>query len=232
MNAVDTPAPSNRIWIFFAVPQESQHLRRERPDLDCRHCGMGQANARRAVTDALDGLAGPSPDLIITAGFAGGLNPKHRCGQLLYETHGEHAFFASLAQHPHELARGTFHCHDRVLITPEEKQHWWEATGRDAVEMESGPIQGLARERAIPCLTLRVISDAASEAMPLDFNALMTPDYRMNPWKLTLALLRRPQRIPTLVRFNGNIQKCARKLAQGLSTLIPPTAPNTSVGSR
>src|SRR6185503_20338017 len=93
-----------------------------------------------------------------------------------------------------------FHCVDRVAITVDEKRELWETTGADAVEMESQIIRAICRAHGIPSATIRVISDAAQENLPLDFNALMTGDHELNYPRLVLALLSSPRKIPALLR--------------------------------
>src|SRR5207237_6453396 len=81
-----------------------------------------------------------------------------------------------------------FHSADRVATKVEEKQALWKATGADAVEMESQIIRAICRAHQIPSATIRVISDAAHEDLPLDFNLLMTAEQNLNYGRLRLAL--------------------------------------------
>ena len=112
--------------------------------------------------------------------------------------------------------QGTFHCARRVAVTAAEKSELWKSTGCDAVEMESAVIRTICHEQKIPSATVRVISDAADEDLPLDFNALMTPADRINYFKLTWKILSGPQKIPQLIKFNEQTMMAARKLAEAL----------------
>ena len=86
--------------------------------------------------------------------------------------------------------------------------------------MESGVIRRLAAERGLPAATLRVISDAADETLPLDFNVTVTPDFRLSPRRLAGQLLRSPAKIPELIRFGRKTSHAAGRLAEALVALL------------
>jgi nucleoside phosphorylase len=205
------------ILVCFAVPDEARPFRplaRKLPHVRLLVTGMGHRNAaeslRRALAEAL-------PQTILTCGYAGALRPDLRHGQLVSD-----AAHATLQR---ELAAigalpMRFHCSDRIASTAVEKRRLHETTGADVVEMESGIIHQIARERGIPCATLRVISDVAEEDFPLDFNALQTADAKLSPVKLAAALLRSPGKIPKLIRFANQLKPCGQALAQGIEKAI------------
>lgn len=203
------------ILICFAGRTESRFFRRRRLDVSVLHTGIGRRNAKAALEDC---LARRRPELIITSGFAGGLNPELRLHELLFERSGEHPLFDGLAGFP--FREGRFCCRDRIVVTAEEKRLLWRSGGCDAVEMESGGIHEIAQSRRIPCLTLRAISDASHENLPLDFNRLLTSRRNLDWAKLCGALCRNPGRLPALVRFCGSIAKTSRALAGALCRLL------------
>jgi hypothetical protein len=96
----------------------------------------------------------------------------------------------------------------------------WRQTGADAVEMESSVIRTICREFKIPSATVRVISDDARQDLPLDFNALMTADDRINYLKLAWAVLSQPSRIPNLIQFQRQTLDAARRLGAVLEDLL------------
>jgi predicted DNA repair protein MutK len=117
-----------------------------------------------------------------------------------------------------------FHCADRVATTVEEKQALWTATGADAVEMESQIIRAICRAHEIPSATIRVISDAANENLPLDFNVLMSAEQKLNYGKLALAILGSPQKLPAILRLQRQTQLAAKNLAQVLGKVVPSSS--------
>ena len=177
--------------------------------------GIGRRNAAENIRDA---IARVQPERVITAGFAGGLNPRLSCGAVIYEQDFDAGFSRELEEIGAIPVR--FHCHRRVAITAAEKSALWRETGADAVEMESSVIRTICRELHIPSATVRVISDDAQQDLPLDFNALMTSDDRINYLKLMWAVLSRPGRIPKLIQFQHQPLDAARKLGAVLEDLL------------
>jgi len=116
--------------------------------------------------------------------------------------------------------RATFHCHRRVAITAAEKSALWKSTGADVVEMESSAIRNICREQKIPSATIRVILDDASQDLPLDFNALMTPEDRINHARLIWAVVSRPWRIGKLIEFQQQTVAASRRLGAVLGELL------------
>ena len=211
------------ILICFADPSESQVLRRVRPDLSLLHTGMGKLNAQKALANY---LLSKRPKMILSSGFAGGLNPSLTVGSLLYESDSNHPLSSSLKSL--DIKAGKFHSAEKVATTAGEKTKLWKATQCDAVEMESLAIKNIADSEGIPFLTLRVISDAANETLPLDFNQLMTTQMRISLVKLAWQVTKKPQLVPQLIRFNQGIRYAAKQLATSLSALIPATTPNSN----
>jgi adenosylhomocysteine nucleosidase len=157
--------------------------------------------------------------LVLTCGFAGGLNPDLKIGDVVFQM--------GQRQSPIEnqlLAAGAkpakFFCADRIATTVAEKKVLREQTGADVVEMESEAIQAVCAERGIPCATVRVISDTAHEDLPLDFNALAKPDRSLDFGKLALAIAKSPGKIGALMALQKKTSFAARQLAAVLEKLI------------
>ena len=204
----------DRVLFCFAVEQEAKFFAQR--GMEILITGIGRENAARRLHTA---LRKHPYQLVISCGFAGGLNPYLRTGTVVFATDEDAGLTPGL------LALGAcpvrFHCADRVATTVGEKKELWEATGADAVEMESQIIRAICRAHSIPSATIRVISDAAHENLPLDFNALMTADQKLNYGKLMLALISSPGKIPALLRLQRQTQLAAKNLARVLSQVIP-----------
>jgi len=206
------------ILVTFALRAESGPFRRlvgAGTDLAIIETGIGQGRTRAVLEKALTMLR---PRWVITSGYAGALNPKLAAGTIVFDADEGWPLTSRLRASGALAAR--FHCAERIAVTASEKKNLWDATGADAIEMESQAIRGLCRERGIPGATVRVISDAAGEDLPLDFNQLLTPELALSYGKLVRALARSPGKIVDLVRFQRRVQAAARKLGQTLATLI------------
>jgi adenosylhomocysteine nucleosidase len=205
--------------VCFAVPQEAKPFRKSMParsDLHVLVTGMGGRNAERALGEAMEKL---SPALVFSCGFAGALAPSLRIGDVVFDlgtTPGEMASaFIELKAVP-----VIFHCATQVAITAAEKSALHASTGAGAVEMESKVIHAVCAARGVQCVTLRAISDLATEELPLDFNALLTSDQNLSGRKLAAALLNAPHKIPALMRLGWNSARAARALSQVLVSVL------------
>ncbi len=213
------PKPSQQqsdLLICFAVKEEAKFFK---PHADCDFetliTGMGRRNASETIREILPVV---QPSLVLTCGFAGGLNPKYPLGTVLFDED----FGAGLGPELQEMGciSGKFHCAKRVAVTAREKFELWNSTGADAVEMESSVIRTICRELHIPSATVRVILDDAHLDLPLDFNALMTSDDKIDYAKLAWAVMTSPHKIPGLIDFQRQTVLASQKLATVLDDLL------------
>jgi hypothetical protein len=177
------------------------------------------------------------PDFVLSCGFAGGLNPDLKLGDVVFDTEffpsrsrGDETQAEQNTETPHVVsynklvAAGAkpvkFFCTEHIATTVAEKKKLRAETGADAVEMESAAIHAICRERGIPCATVRVISDMANEDLPLDFNALAKPDKSLDYGKLVWTIARSPGKIGALLKLQKQTRFAAERLAHILEKLI------------
>ncbi len=226
--------------ICFALKEEAAPFRKvatRRPGVITLTTGIGRANAGKSVREFLAGGTLAPPDLVLTCGFAGGLNPDLKLGDVVFEIRsggsrresaqtksGEGLEPTNVGCYEKLVAAGAkpvkFFCADRVATTAAEKKKLHDETGADAVEMESAAIHAVCAERGIPCATVRVISDTAGEDLPLDFNALARPDKSLDYGKLAWAIARSPGKIGALMELQKKTNFAAKQLAAVLARVM------------
>jgi hypothetical protein len=230
--------------VCFALKEEAAPFRKVvagRTTVATLIVGIGRQSAEKSIrkflADEAGVLASPSPDhlpaparlagtlappsLVLTCGFAGGLNPDLKIGDVVFEIRQPPA-----AIHKSLLAAGAkpakFFCADRIATTGAEKRALREQTSADVVEMESAAIHAVCGEMGIPCVTVRVISDTANEDLPLDFNALSKPDKSLDFGKLAWAIARSPGKIGALMALQKKTSFAASQLAEVLNKVVFP----------
>lgn len=220
----------NRVLICFALKEEAapfHPVAAGKPGVFTLMTGIGRQQAGQSVRGFLKSCA---PEWVLTCGFAGGLNPDLKLGDVVFETGAppsaggwEPGTVPALAA-ARLLAAGAkpgrFFCADQIATTAAEKQRLRAETGADAVEMESAAIHGVCREQGVPCLTVRVISDPANEDLPLDFNALAKPDKSLDLGKLAWAVAKSPGKIGALLTLQKQTKFAAEQLAAVLAKII------------
>ena len=207
--------------ICFALKEEAapfHKLAARHPGVFTLIVGIGRQNAEKSVRNFLAGGSQP-PKLVLTFGFAGGLNPDLKLGEVVFDVQSPKSKVQSQL-----LAAGAkpanIFCADRIATTVAEKKALRAETGADVVEMESAAIQAVCAERGIPCMTVRVISDMANEDLPLDFNALAKPDKSLDFGKLVWAIAKSPGKIGALMRLQKKTSFAAQQLAMVLEKLV------------
>jgi adenosylhomocysteine nucleosidase len=225
--------PEGNVLVCFALKEEAAPFRKiadGKSGISILVVGIGRQNAEKSMRDFMAGGASvPSsrshdnlsaqPNLVLTCGFAGGLNPDLKLGEVVFETTDENLRAKLLSA---EAKPAKFFCADRIATTVGEKKTLRAETGADVVEMESAAIHAVCRERGIPCATVRVISDTAEEDLPLDFNALAKPDKSLDFGKLFLAIAKSPGKIGALMQLQKKTSFAARQLSAVLAKVTFP----------
>jgi len=204
-----------------------------------RHVGLvlsgpGRENAAKA-TEAL--VAGHHPLWVISAGFAGGLDPRLRRSDILMvdhvvDTQGNQLTLdlkidpAALAESP-GIHVGRLLTADRVVRLPDEKQ----ALGRQyhalAVDMETFAVAEVCHRRQVRFLAVRVINDAAGDELPRDVERLLAQKTGAARLGAAIgAIWRRPGSVKDLFKLKENAlvasDRLAKFLAGMIETLFPP----------
>jgi len=214
------------VLVCFALKEEAVAFRKiaaGKAGVAMLMVGIGRQNAEAAIRKY---LATNAPELVLTCGFAGGLDPDLKIGEVVFDvpaqTRSESPHVVSYKQLVEAGAKpAKFFCADRIATTVAEKKKLRAETGADVVEMESAAIRAVCAERGIRCITVRVISDTAEEDLPLDFNALSKPDKSLDFGKLAWAIAKSPGKIGALMALQKKTSLAAQRLAEVLGKIIP-----------
>jgi adenosylhomocysteine nucleosidase len=201
------------IAVTFALPEESRDFlraARDRRDVTVLHTGMGLEAAARA-TEAL--LAGLRPDWVLSGGFAGGLDPRLRLGDVLVAEN-----FSSPALLPRCTSpRGPLVSRARPAELVAEKAALLRETGALAVDMETQAIAAACQRASVPLLAIRAISDTAHDPLPAPLAEWFDlARQRPRPRRLLAYLARRPSAIRPFVRFVRGLPIARRALTTAM----------------
>jgi adenosylhomocysteine nucleosidase len=191
--------------------------------------GAGREAATRA-TEVL--LAGHRPRWVISAGFAGGLAPGLRQGDILMpdrlaDMSGRQLEVdfridpATLASNP-RLHVGRLLTVDRVIGGAEEKALLGQQYSALAVDMESLAVADVCRRERVRFLAVRVISDAVDERLPPEVDNLVRQKSRAGRiGAVSVALWRRPSSIKDLWKLREDALLASERLGHFLAGVIP-----------
>jgi adenosylhomocysteine nucleosidase len=221
-------APWRKLRGFQRVSVDSwdQTYAAEVGDCDVRVVvtGAGRFATQRSLSRAFD----HSPELCIASGLCGGLKPAYAPGDVLAARAVADVAGTRLIQSDLELvtragATGAkvvdkFLVSDRVVATAETKRALG-ASG-DAVDMESLYVLAAAWQRGVRTIAIRAVSDAADSDLPLDFDRVFSARGEVSVPKVVGQLMRRPGRLPGLLRLANESERAASALAHFLDAYL------------
>jgi nucleoside phosphorylase len=182
--------------------------------------GPGPSLAGAAAETALDRCSGRA--VLLSTGFCGGLDPALQPGGIFAATEIIRArdlfhYSASLPQTQQPFHRGKLWSQDRVAVSATEKEAL-RRQGADAVDMEAAAVAAQAARRNAAFYCIRVVSDAAGQSLPLDFNACRDAAGRFSKSRITCAVLLHPSRLIPLLRFGRTCRRAAHQLGDFLAS--------------
>ena len=140
-------------------------------------------------------------EAVVSTGFCGALDPALRVGDLFVAREvlaGDRSYAALQPAAPGAARNGMLVSINQVATTMADKAEL-RKTGADVVEMEAGGVAARAAEWGVPFYAIRVVSDAAADNLPLDFNRMRDQEGRFSRARIVGAALLRPALLPKLI---------------------------------
>jgi adenosylhomocysteine nucleosidase len=211
------------IAVTFALPEESRDFRRAlhgavatngrtrgflssadaRVEICVIHTGVGPASAGAKMAEL---LSSERPRAVISSGYAGGLDPRLKIADLLVATNFSAPELLALCQMPAAgraaPAFGGLTSQSAAVESVQDKAALAGKTGALAVDMETEAIAAACRSACVPLLSVRAISDPASQPLPVPFEHWFDlARQRPRPLALVRYLAGHPSRIAPFARF-------------------------------
>lgn len=184
--------------------------------------GMGRPSAQRAA-EAL--LAGHRPRWIVSAGFAGALDPTLRRNDVVLPrevVNAEGARFTIDLGLPDGSERsglrtGRLLTSDAIAATAAAKAELRRQHGADLVDMETSAVAALCAERGVRFLSVRVVSDEAANDLPPEASAILGESGGLRLGATVGVLWKRPGSIKDLLTLRTHANEAAAALAHFLA---------------
>ena len=182
--------------------------------------GMGRAAARRAAALLIDGHR---PRWVVSAGFAGALDPALKRndavlpGEVIDLDGHRYAIGVGVPDDPAatgpRLKTGRLLTADAIVRTAAEKADLRSRHGADLVDMETSAVAALCAERRVRFLSVRVVSDEAAADLPREIATLMTRSGGYRVGAALRAIWNRPSSLKDFLALHGHAQEAADRLA-------------------
>jgi adenosylhomocysteine nucleosidase len=225
------------IGITFALPSESSGVVRQlqaiqrhdnllsgkikNREVTIVHTGVGASNCNARLEVLLHKTR---PSLVISSGFSGAVSEQLRVGDLiLARNFSDPGLLANAGQvlgdwEPRVVKLFTT---TSIIDSIDQRNEIARVAGAEAVDMETGAIADVCKVHGVPLLSLRIISDTASEPFPAPPSVLFDIErQRTNFTGLLAYLLRHPGSIGGLFRFGRQIARARARLTDAIVALV------------
>jgi adenosylhomocysteine nucleosidase len=188
--------------------------------------GPGRARAQRGAERLIDGHR---PRWVVSAGFAGSLNPEIPRNTVLLPTEvsnleGRHfaTDWPASAQVPASVERrGRLLTVDEVVLKAEQKARLRLEHCADLVDMESSSVAALCRDRSVPFVSIRVVSDDATTDLPPEILSIMGESGSYRIGAAIGAIWKRPASLKALLALREQAVDAADRLAKAVLAILP-----------
>ena len=192
--------------------------------------GVGGDAAARATRLLIDGHR---PAALVSAGFAGGLDPALPRGVVVWPaavTREAAGTRIGLATAGREAAGPLLVSVDAPAATPDRKRELAARTAAAVVDMETHAVATVAAAAAVPCFCVRVVSDDAAQPLPPEVAGLARPQTAARRFGAVLgAVGRRPAVALDLWRLYEHAVVDGRTLAAAVEELVRAILPAATV---
>jgi adenosylhomocysteine nucleosidase len=191
--------------------------------------GAGRENSGKATELLIDGHR---PELVISAGFGGGLSPKLKrhdivLAEEIIDGRGGRIAVSLPDKMCERLEKlgvkrvGRFLTFDQVVRSPEDKQRLFDKHQAGAMDMETFAVAEVCQRRGTAFLPVRVILDAAGDSLPSYVERLLNQKTEPARWGAAMALLfHRPSSIKELWAMKENSLEAAGCIAKFIEQLL------------
>ena len=189
--------------------------------------GMGRAAARRATHLLIDGHR---PRVILSAGFAGALDPALRrfdvvLPQSVLDPEGQRFLLEPIPDHGSTesiafLSTAILLTVDSIAVTVAEKAALRAEFAASLIDMETSAVAEVCQARAIKLISVRVISDEAEQELPPEVATLMTKSGSYRVGAALRAIWNRPANIKTFWTLHEHATEAADRLADATLAAI------------
>ncbi len=171
---------------------------RQQPSSHCDvvKCGIGAVGFNESFRTRLEGNDYAA---VIIAGLCGGLSPElERGDRVIYDSCRTakssldlDAPLTTKLLDGLNCAHGTGLTVSSVITSARAKRELWREFGSIAVDMETFQVASICRDRSVPAVCVRVVSDSSDEDLP-DFNRVLGADGEIIGWRVPSVLLSSP----------------------------------------
>jgi adenosylhomocysteine nucleosidase len=188
--------------------------------------GMGRARAQRGAERLIDGHR---PRWIVSAGFAGALNPAFPLNSVVFPTdlvnvEGRHFtpdWPDGIEAPPPAERRGRLLTIDEIVLKASHKARLHTEHAADLLDMETSAVAALSAKRGVRFLSIRVVSDDATTDLPPEIMSIMGESGSYRIGAAIGAIWRRPSSLKDLLRLREHALESADRLVKTLLDILP-----------